>query len=139
MLKITYKREYSKEDAKKIRQGLDKHAREECGFDEVEDFALFLHDLADEIVGGCYGIMYYGCLYIDHLWVDEKFRNQRLGTKLVQSAEDLAKQNGCLFSTIDTMDWQALDFYKKLGYEVELERHGYRDDTIMYSLRKDWE
>ena len=83
--------------------------------------------------------MYYGCLYIDHLWVDEKFRNQRLGTKLVQSAEDLAKQNGCLFSTIDTMDWQALDFYKKLGYEVELERHGYRDDTIMYSLRKDWE
>jgi len=55
-----------------------------------------------------------------------------------RSAEALAKEKGCLFSTIDTMDWEALDFYKKLGYEVELERRGFAKDTVMYGLRKDW-
>ena len=35
------------------------------------------------------------------------------------------------------MDWEALDFYKKLGYYVEFERHGYLKESVFYFLRKD--
>jgi ribosomal protein S18 acetylase RimI-like enzyme len=42
------------------------------------------------------------------------------------------------FSTVNTMDWEALDFYKKLGYEVEFERHGFLKDSIFYFLRKEY-
>jgi len=83
MIKITYERDYQREDVRKIRHGLDYHAKQKRGHDSIEDFALFLRDITDEIVGGCYGIIYYGCLRIDHLWVDEKFRNQSFGTQLV--------------------------------------------------------
>ena len=34
------------------------------------------------------------------------------------------------------MDWEALAFYQKLGYEIEFERHGFAKNSIFYFLRK---
>jgi hypothetical protein len=36
-----------------------------------------------------------------------------------------------------TFEWEALDFYKKLGYYVEFARHGFDKDSVFYFLRKD--
>lgn len=82
--------------------------------------------------------MYYGCHYIDNLWLDEKLRGQRIGTDLMKAAEKLVKDKGCLFSTVNTMDWEALGFYKKLGYVVEFERTGYFNNSTLYFLRKNF-
>ena len=138
MLKITREPNYTIESIKVLSRGLDHNAEQKRGHKPVEDFAFFIRDAASKIVGGCNGIMYYGCLYIDQLWVDPEYRQQDYGSELIRAAEDLAKSHGCLFSTLETMDWEALDFYKKLGYYLELERRGYFKDSIMYSLRKDW-
>jgi ribosomal protein S18 acetylase RimI-like enzyme len=40
------------------------------------------------------------------------------------------------FVTLTTMDWEALPFYRKLGYEVEFVREGYEKNSKMYALRK---
>ena len=77
-------------------------------------------------MGGCNGMIYYGCLYVDQLWVDESLRGQGYGTQLMQVAETLGKTRGCLFATVNTMDWEGLEFYKKLGYQIEFTRRGFR-------------
>jgi hypothetical protein len=37
------------------------------------------------------------------------------------------------------MDWEALPFYQKLGYEVEFTREGFQKNSKMYFLRKELE
>ena len=138
MLTIEPAHDCSDADIKILTQGLDTSAQKERGMPPVELFAFFLRDEKQKIAGGCNGFMYYGCLYIDQIWIDEAYRGQDYGTKLIFAAEDLARSKGCLFSTIETMDWQALDFYKKLGYYLESQQGGYINNSVMYRLRKDW-
>ena len=37
---------------------------------------------------------------------------------------------------LTTMDWEALPFYQKLGYQIEYVREGYEKDSKMFVLRK---
>ena len=57
-------------------------------------------------------------MHIDILWVDEKYRKQGLGSKLLEAAESEAKARGCHSVHVDTMTWQAPEFYKKHGYKI---------------------
>ena len=70
-------------------------------------------------MGGINGITYYGCLYIDMLWVISNLRGTGLGTKLMQEAETLGKKEGCNFATVNTMDWEALHFYDKIDFMLQ--------------------
>lgn len=73
----------------------------------------------DRIIGGITSMMYcWKCLYIDILWVDEKYRHAGLGSKLIKMVEQHAKESGCHLSHLDTFDFQAKDFYLKHGYEI---------------------
>ena len=78
----------------------------------------------------------YGCLYIDQLWLKESLRHQGYGTELVKQAEQFGKKHHCVFAAVNTMDWEALAFYKKLGYAIEFERHGFFHNSVFYYLRK---
>lgn len=49
--------------------------------------------------------------------MEENVRKQGYGTKLLDAAESEAIKNGCIFSLLDTWDFQAEDFYLKNGYE----------------------
>ena len=77
-------------------------------------------------------------MYVDQLWVDESLRGKGYGTRLMQAAEELGKKKKCISAAVNTMSWEALDFYKKLGYHVEFERHGVAKNSIFYFLRKDF-
>ena len=122
----------------KLGSGIRDYAFEKKGHKPIEAFAISIRNENDEIKGGCNGAVYYGCLYVDQLWIKKEFRHQGLGKQLMNAAEILGKGKGCLFSTVNTMDWEALDFYKKLGYFVEFERKGYHKNSVFYFLRKDF-
>jgi ribosomal protein S18 acetylase RimI-like enzyme len=104
----------------------------------ITPFGIFVKDVDSKILGGVEGVTYYGALYIDMLWVNEELRFQGIGTKLVQEAENIGKKRKCTFSTVNTMDWEALPFYKSLGYKVEFTRHGYEKQSQMYFLKKEF-
>lgn len=73
----------------------------------------------DNIVGGILaGINYWNGLEIKILWIDEKYRNQGFGTKLLNHLESSAKQLGASMAMVDTFDFQAEDFYTKNNYKV---------------------
>ena len=79
---------------------------------------------------------HYGCLYVDMLWLKEELRHQGLGKKLMMEAEKIGRECQCSFATVNTMDWEALTFYQKLGYDIEFIREGYVKESKMYMLRK---
>ncbi|MBQ9674029.1 MAG: GNAT family N-acetyltransferase [Ruminococcus sp.] len=76
-------------------------------------------DSYGNIIAGCIARMYcWHVLYVDILWVDEKYRKKGLGSKLLKYVEDNAAKKGCYLVHLDTFDFQAKDFYIKHGYEI---------------------
>ena len=56
-------------------------------------------------------------LYVSTVYVDEAFRGQGLGRKLMSELEARAIRLGVNTIRLDTFDWQGSTFYPKLGYE----------------------
>ena len=71
---------------------------------------------SDEIVGGLYGRVFFRWLYIELLVVPEQARGQGTGSTLMQMAEELAREKGCVGIWLDTFDFQAPEFYKNHGF-----------------------
>lgn len=72
-----------------------------------------------EIIAGCLAKMYcWNVIYVDILWIDEAYRKQGLGSKLLKEIERIAVEESCTLIHLDTFDFQAKDFYIKHGYEV---------------------
>jgi ribosomal protein S18 acetylase RimI-like enzyme len=125
-------------DIQTLGAAIMKQATQKKGFDPLDFFAFFIRDNQNTIIGGCNGNTLYGCLYIDQLWVSDSIRNQGLGTELIKAALQYGKEKICTFATVNTMDWEALGFYQKLGFKIEFERHGFLKDSVFYFLRKEF-
>lgn len=123
-------------DVDTLANGLAAYARQQKDMDPAELFYFFVKDPEGKVLAGCKGVVFYGCVYTDLLWVCEDLRGKGLGTRLVQAAEQYGLTKGCTMATINTMDWEALDLYQSLGYEVDLAREGYKNDSTFYFLRK---
>jgi GNAT superfamily N-acetyltransferase len=72
----------------------------------------------NHVVGGILGNTWWGWLRIDVLWIDEAVRGQDWGTRVMAAAEAEAIRRGCHHVFLDTMSFQALPFYLKLGYTI---------------------
>lgn len=76
-------------------------------------------DESNHIVAGCLAKMYcWNVIYIDILWVDERYRKHGFGSQLLKEIEKIALEEDCTLIHLDTFDFQAKDFYLKHGYEV---------------------
>jgi GNAT superfamily N-acetyltransferase len=133
---ITFDADPSHTDITTLWKGICEHAKLARGLGAGTPFAFFIKDEMGDIKGGCSGYLFHGCLYTDFLWVDNSLRGQHYGIRLMESAEKLAIENGCRFMAVHTMDFEAPEFYKKLGYVIEFERRGFEKNSIMYFLRK---
>jgi GNAT superfamily N-acetyltransferase len=79
---------------------------------------LFAWDDTGALVGGLiartHSIPFW--LEISILWVDEAQRGHGLGRRLMEQCEREASQRGCRYARLATSDYQAPEFYPKLGY-----------------------
>ena len=99
-------------------------------------FSIFLKNNSGKIFGGLKAFFDTESVYVDTLWVDDKLRHQDWGTKLMNAAEQEAIKNGCIFSLVDTWDFQAEGFYLKMGYERIGELKNYWHHHSKIFLRK---
>jgi GNAT superfamily N-acetyltransferase len=83
-----------------------------------QEINLYLIDEEDNVRGGLLGEVCWNWLEIKILMIDEDLRKHGYGSKLLQEAEQIAAETKCDFIKVDTLSFQALDFYKKHGYEV---------------------
>ena len=79
---------------------------------------VFLRDAGGELVGGLLGDTYWGWVSINILWIDERYRGQGYGERIIAAAEDEARRRGCAHAMLDTLSFQARPFYEKLGYRL---------------------
>lgn len=83
----------------------------------VKPIAIFVNDENGYKIGGISAETHGNWLEISLLWVDEKLRGQKIGSKLLKDVEVEAIRRGCKYSFLDTFSFQAKDFYVKLGYK----------------------
>ncbi len=66
------------------------------------------------LVAGLSGVMSWGWLFVEALWVDAALRGQGVGRELMARAEAHALASGCHGAWLDS--FQAVGFYQALGY-----------------------
>ena len=87
--------------------------------DEEETVCKKIVDKEGNIIAGCTGYIYpWAAMYIDDMWVDEKYRRQGLGSQALQAVEKAAEEKGCYLIWLGTWDFQARPYYLKHGYTV---------------------
>jgi ribosomal protein S18 acetylase RimI-like enzyme len=131
-----YQEEPLPEDEQILFEGICDEASVKRKMDRIKSFGIFIKDNEGKVLGGANGFTYYGCLYVDMLWLKEELRHRGMGKELMLIAEKIGRERLCAFATVNTMDWEALTFYQKLGYEIEFIREGYEKESKMYLLRK---
>lgn len=88
------------------------------------------------LIGGVSGRTVYRHFLIEVLWVAESLRGQALGRRLMQLAEETALARGCVAAQVDTLSFQAPDFYRKLGFEVVGAIENFPEGHVRYFLLK---
>lgn len=82
------------------------------------DISRKVVDEHGKIVAGLIGMLYWGCAYVEILWVDKEHRKDGIGSLLLKEIEQEVKEKGGHMIHLDTFDFQAKDFYLKNGFEI---------------------
>lgn len=106
------------EDIRYISQQFRAYNDRQSGVFPSKALNLFAYAPDRRIIGGLFGNIFWGWLHIDTLWVDESYRQNGIGTSLMDRAEAEACAMGVQQAYLETTDFQALDFYKKRGYRI---------------------
>jgi GNAT superfamily N-acetyltransferase len=77
---------------------------------------LPIHDDNGTVAGGLWGATAFGWLHVQMLVVPAPLRGRGIGSALVASAEAEARARGCLGAHVDAFDFQAVPFYRRIGY-----------------------
>lgn len=116
MYKVVVDYEPAEADNAVVREGIIASNEKIVGERDIE-FSIFLKDDLGKVFGGIQAFLGTESIYIDVLWVEKRLQKQGYGTQLLKAAEKEAIKKGCLFSLVDTWDFQAEEFYLKKGYE----------------------
>lgn len=98
--------------------GVRAHNFAHMGPERSQPLTIAARDADGALIGGVAGRTIYRQFLIDAAWVDERGRGTGLGRRLMALAEQEARSRGCLAAQVDTLAFQAPDFYRKLGFEV---------------------
>ena len=92
-------------------------------------------DSGEPVAAGFAGVNFWNIAFIEMLWVDAPYRNQGVGSRLLQQLEREAKDHGAGLVMLDARDWN-VDFFKKCGYTVYCTIENYPDGYSKYKLQK---
>ena len=113
------------EDNEKIGEFINREFTEYAVDCEValncEEFTFAAED-DGKIAGIITGRAYYNEVHIGDLIIGKEYRRAGVGRRLVAAVEDAFKGKGYEKIALTTFGFQAPEFYKKLGYELEFVR-----------------
>ncbi|UCE65812.1 MAG: GNAT family N-acetyltransferase [Candidatus Zixiibacteriota bacterium] len=130
----------SAEDYKKICKGLIEYNHKASnGMIDLpcdEDIRLALKNKDGNIYGGISGHIALYCFFIEELWIDEKYQGKGYGKSLLEKAEKIAKEKGCLFVQTNTFSFQTPGFYIKQGYKQFAVAEDFPENIKHHYLKK---
>ena len=90
----------------------------------------FIAKKDNTVIGIITGHSYYKEVHIGDLIILEEYRNKHIGSKLIKTVEDYFRDKGFENINLTTYDFQAPEFYKKCGYEVEFVRENKKEPKL---------
>lgn len=122
---------------KRIFAGFAREAILQTGMDGLTGEAISFEIFEDsQFMGVVIVEPFWEQLHIKYLFVEELYRNRGIGRKLMKRALEFGKKKGYHFAFVETMNFQAPDFYQKLGFVMEFSRTGFAKGTSLHYLRK---
>ena len=106
------------DEARRIAEGLTAFNDSKVSPSGQKNFVISVKNVRGEIVGGIVAHTIRGWLYIHQLWVADSYRSTGLGSQLMIRAEAEAISRGCIGGYLNTYSFQALEFYKRHGFEI---------------------
>ncbi|OYX09056.1 MAG: GNAT family N-acetyltransferase [Rhizobiales bacterium 32-66-8] len=139
MTAIAYEAELRPESRQGVVDGLVAFNRS-----QTTDFAgpfatiglLLKHPDSGAVDGGLTARIGFGWMFVELLFVPERLRGQGTGRQLMERAEMVARDKGCVGIHLDTFTFQAPGFYEKLGYAVFGEIANYPPGSSRFFLHK---
>ncbi|MCL2170378.1 MAG: GNAT family N-acetyltransferase [Defluviitaleaceae bacterium] len=113
--------EPTKDDIYAVELGLYNYNKSKVPFTQTPESFRHTRVVKDgeRVVAGIIADVYlWKILSIDILWVDEEYRGRGYGEMLMNDTENAAREFGCTLSHLDTFDFQAREFYEKIGYTI---------------------
>jgi ribosomal protein S18 acetylase RimI-like enzyme len=115
-----------------------RHAIQSTGIDGLaEDPLSFELREDDQPVGWVVVQLFWGQLHIKYLLVEDAYRGRGYGRKLMDLALEYGRERGCHYAFVETMNFQAPEFYQKMGFEIEMKREGMSQGTSFCYLKRD--
>ena len=121
MLNIEYQENLNEQFYKIIGEEFNKFATKNEVICDYMPFS-FIAKENDKFAGIITGKSYYKEIHISDLIVLEEYRNRHIGSKLIETVENFYRNKGFENINLTTYSFQAPDFYKKCGFEVEFVR-----------------
>ena len=121
MINIEYKKKIGKELDDFIGREFDKYAIQNGVTCNYRSF-YFVATEDNKVIGIITGHTYYQEVHISDLIILVEYRKKHLGTKLAQAVEEYYKDKGFENINLTTYGFQAPEFYKKCGFQVEFIR-----------------
>ncbi|XJS11100.1 GNAT family N-acetyltransferase [Aerococcaceae bacterium WGS1372] len=120
-----------KETKEAVDQLIDNHTRQQ--FEDIHDLDTYHYAISavlkehdpdvkgkerDLFIGGIAFRQQYDTAHVGALAVDPAFRGMNIGRQLIQEAEAFLEKKQVHTVTLSTLNYQALGFYQKLGYQL---------------------
>lgn len=120
------------EEEKIVQDGLNQFAKDAINAKRGKAGVFAYQD--NDLVGGITATTTDSCLNIKLLWVDQNHRGKDIGGSLMKQLEQQAIDAGCDRAFVDTLSYQAPDFYTKLGYTEVARITGFYEgqDRVFY-------
>lgn len=109
------------------------------GLDYRSEPLVLLASAGEQMVGGLFAETQLAWLRISIMAVHPGWRSRGIGAALLAAAEHEALRRGCRQVYVDTMEYQAPDFYRAQGFTVageipDWDSHGHRKFYLIKSL-----
>eukprot|EP00743_Colponemidia_sp_Colp-15_P009752 GILK01010677.1.p1 GENE.GILK01010677.1~~GILK01010677.1.p1 ORF type:complete len:154 (-),score=27.86 GILK01010677.1:339-767(-) len=121
-----------------VKDGFAEHAISKIQSDGAIETAAFTAYYGQEFAGALECQIFFGALHIKKLFVVAAFRNRKLASKLMEQAFAFGSNRSCTFAFVETFDFQALEFYRRIGFAVEFSRSGYTHGAVFHYLKKNF-
>lgn len=123
-------------DMQALVKGLSAYNAEQANGDTPNYLVATVKDDDGKLVGGLLGATYLGWLQIQVVWLDGSVRGLGYGSELMGIAEREGLRRGVQNAFVETLSFQALPFYEKLGYTVFSRLADFPPGGARYALTK---
>ena len=123
---------------KHVYEAFSKYSIQSTGMDGLAEEPISFEMYEHQKFLGCVVLqMFWGQLHIKYLLVEEQHRGKGHAKTLMNQAFDYGKKRGCQFAFVETLNFQAPEFYQKCGFTTEMISQGYDKGVSFYYMKKE--